>query len=163
LTTAVYLAEAFCRQCTPTALFNIFFWLAGGQHRYRWAKSAVFFWLGYCNSAANPFIYGLCSKDFRYAFQKFLRCRYKRTKPALRHSANARRQQPSPIARCCPPVRHSANTQMAQIIPHAPSQVRAHCRRRRTRGIQPQRRRTTVHDTDSCSQHCLVLEQTSGS
>ena len=43
---------------------------------------------GYCNSAANPFIYGLCSKDFRYAFQKFLRCRYKRTKPALRHSAN---------------------------------------------------------------------------
>jgi len=34
LTTAVYLAEAFCRQCTPTALFNIFFWLAGGQHRH---------------------------------------------------------------------------------------------------------------------------------
>lgn len=67
----VYLAEAFCRHCTPAVLFN------------------VFFWLGYCNSAANPFIYGLCSKDFRYAFQKFLRCRYTRTKPALRHSANS--------------------------------------------------------------------------
>lgn len=67
----VYLAEAFCRQCTPAILFNIFFWL------------------GYCNSAANPFIYGLCSRDFRYAFQKFLRCRYRRTKPALRHSANS--------------------------------------------------------------------------
>lgn len=67
----VYLAEAFCRHCTPAVLFN------------------VFFWLGYCNSAANPFIYGLCSKDFRYAFQKFLRCRYRRTKPALRHTANS--------------------------------------------------------------------------
>ena len=71
LVKAFYLAEAFCRQCTPTILFNIFFWL------------------GYCNSAANPFIYGLCSRDFRYAFQKFLRCRYRRTKPALRHTANS--------------------------------------------------------------------------
>jgi len=67
----VYLVGAFCRYCTPAILFNIFFWL------------------GYCNSAANPFIYGLCSRDFRYAFQKFLRCRYRRTKPALRHSANS--------------------------------------------------------------------------
>jgi hypothetical protein len=52
----VYLAEAFCAQCTPTVVFQ------------------VFFWLGYCNSALNPFIYGLCSRDFRYAFRKFLRC-----------------------------------------------------------------------------------------
>jgi len=29
--------------------------------------------------------------------------------------------------------------------------------------VQSQQRRTTVHDTHSCSQHCLVLEQTSGS
>jgi len=28
---------------------------------------------------------------------------------------------------------------------------------------QSQQRRTTVHDTHSCNQHCLVLEQTSGS
>lgn len=52
----VYLAEAFCQRCTPTVVFQ------------------VFFWLGYCNSALNPFIYGLCSRDFRYAFRKFLRC-----------------------------------------------------------------------------------------
>ena len=26
-------------------------------------------------------------------------------------------------------------------------------------GLQSQQRRTTVHDTNSCSQHCLVLEQ----
>jgi len=25
--------------------------------------------------------------------------------------------------------------------------------------VQSQQRRTTVHDTHSCSQHCLVLEQ----
>ena len=38
----------------------------------------VFFWLGYCNSAVNPFIYGLCSRDFRYAFTSFLRRRLAR-------------------------------------------------------------------------------------
>ena len=27
--------------------------------------------------------------------------------------------------------------------------------------VQSQRRRTTVHDTHSCSQHCLVLERVS--
>lgn len=54
---SVYLLGAFCRGCTPPMLFH------------------VFFWLGYCNSAINPFVYGLCSKEFRYAFQKLLRCR----------------------------------------------------------------------------------------
>ena len=29
--------------------------------------------------------------------------------------------------------------------------------------VQSQQRRTAAHDTHSCSQHCLVLEQTSGS
>jgi len=28
--------------------------------------------------------------------------------------------------------------------------------------VQSQQRRTTVHGTHSCSQHCLVLEQTVG-
>ncbi|GIY97235.1 hypothetical protein CEXT_170041 [Caerostris extrusa] len=28
----------------------------------------VFFYLGYCNSALNPIIYGIISKDFRAAF-----------------------------------------------------------------------------------------------
>jgi len=41
------------------------------------------FWLGYCNSAANPLIYGLCSRDFRYAFTKLLRCRCERRRPSV--------------------------------------------------------------------------------
>jgi hypothetical protein len=56
----VYLFGAFCPGCTPPTLFDIFFWL------------------GYCNSVANPIIYGLCSRDFRYAFVKLLRCRCER-------------------------------------------------------------------------------------
>ena len=50
----------------------------------------VFFWLGYCNSAVNPFIYGLCSRDFRYAFTSFLRCEFARTRSALASQANGR-------------------------------------------------------------------------
>ena len=60
---SVYLLNAFCGRCTPETLFD------------------VFFWLGYCNSVANPIIYGLCSRDFRYAFTKLLRCRCERRPP----------------------------------------------------------------------------------
>lgn len=35
---------------------------------------SVLFWLGYCNSAINPCIYALFSKDFRFAFKKII-CR----------------------------------------------------------------------------------------
>ncbi|KAK2166731.1 hypothetical protein LSH36_36g06037 [Paralvinella palmiformis] len=56
----VYLLGAFCPGCTPSTLFT------------------VFFWLGYCNSAVNPCLYAMCSKDFRYAFKKLLRCRLER-------------------------------------------------------------------------------------
>ena len=42
-----YLIGAFCEDCTPSLLFSIFFWL------------------GYCNSAINPCVYALFSKDFR--------------------------------------------------------------------------------------------------
>jgi octopamine receptor len=59
----VYLIDAFCNDCTPVLLFTIFFWL------------------GYCNSAVNPCIYALCSRDFRYAFKKLLRCRCERGSP----------------------------------------------------------------------------------
>lgn len=42
-------------------------------------SSGVFFWLGYLNSALNPLIYALVSKDFRHAFKKILcRCCLKR-------------------------------------------------------------------------------------
>jgi len=33
---------------------------------------AVFFWLGYCNSALNPIIYTIFNRDFRRAFHKML-------------------------------------------------------------------------------------------
>lgn len=52
----VYVLGVFCAGCTPQVAF------------------AVFFWLGYCNSAINPFVYALCSKDFRFAFRRLLRC-----------------------------------------------------------------------------------------
>jgi len=68
----VYLTGAFCGDCTSPVVFH------------------VFFWLGYCNSAVNPFIYGLCSRDFRYAFTSFLRCEFARTRSALANQANGR-------------------------------------------------------------------------
>ncbi|XP_076371977.1 putative G-protein coupled receptor No9 [Tachypleus tridentatus] len=52
----IYLIGAFCESCISSLLFSIFFWL------------------GYCNSAINPFIYGLFSQDFRHAFKRIL-CR----------------------------------------------------------------------------------------
>jgi octopamine receptor len=50
----MYVVRAFCPQCIPSVLFSILFWL------------------GYCNSAINPCIYALFSRDFRFAFQKIL-------------------------------------------------------------------------------------------
>ena len=51
---------------------------------------AVFFWLGYCNSALNPIIYTIFNRDFRRAFQKILcgrpTVRYWLT---TRHTANS--------------------------------------------------------------------------
>ena len=76
-----YLSGAFCVDCTHPLVFT------------------VFFWLGYCNSAINPCIYALFSKDFRYAFQKLLRChcsRQHRKRPrGLRSLLNSLRIQVS--------------------------------------------------------------------
>ena len=48
----IYLTAAFCSDCIPELVFD------------------VFFWLGYCNSALNPFIYAMFSREFRGAFKK---------------------------------------------------------------------------------------------
>jgi len=74
---SVYLLNAFFPSRTPETLFD------------------VFFWLGYCNSVANPIIYGLCSRDFRYAFAKLLRCRCERrpsVPPPLSNVSTLRRR-----------------------------------------------------------------------
>ncbi|XP_065076395.1 octopamine receptor Oamb isoform X2 [Ochlerotatus camptorhynchus] len=53
----MYLTRAFCNDCINDTLFSILFWL------------------GYCNSAVNPFIYALFSRDFRQAFKRIImRC-----------------------------------------------------------------------------------------
>ncbi|CAG5124272.1 unnamed protein product [Candidula unifasciata] len=65
-----YLIEAFCESCSSPQLFS------------------VVFWLGYCNSAMNPCVYALFSRDFRFAFRKLLMCRCQ----LLRRSRNFRQQ-----------------------------------------------------------------------
>lgn len=58
----IYLIGAFCSECIPDMVFN------------------VVFWIGYCNSAINPCIYALFSKDYRDAFKNLLVCRKRSTK-----------------------------------------------------------------------------------
>ena len=50
----MYLVSAFCDECINELAFKIIFWL------------------GYCNSAFNPFIYAMFSREFRGAFKKIL-------------------------------------------------------------------------------------------
>lgn len=50
----MYVVRAFCDNCIKPLLFSILFWL------------------GYCNSAVNPMIYALFSKDFRFAFKQII-------------------------------------------------------------------------------------------
>ncbi|CAH0555783.1 unnamed protein product [Brassicogethes aeneus] len=50
----MYLVRAFCAHCIHPLVFSILFWL------------------GYCNSAINPLIYALFSKDFRFAFKRII-------------------------------------------------------------------------------------------
>ncbi|XP_045455462.1 octopamine receptor Oamb [Melitaea cinxia] len=51
---SVYVVRAFCGDCVTPIVFS------------------VLFWLGYCNSAINPLIYALFSKDFRFAFKRII-------------------------------------------------------------------------------------------
>lgn len=68
----LYLIRAFCDSCVPPAVFS------------------VMFWLGYCNSAINPMIYALFSKDFRFAFRRIIYSCFSRNF-SLNDSKNMRR------------------------------------------------------------------------
>ncbi|XP_035658298.1 alpha-2 adrenergic receptor-like [Branchiostoma floridae] len=46
-----------------------------------------FFWIGYCNSAANPIIYTIFNKDFRGAFLRIITCGVRNNRT---HGANGR-------------------------------------------------------------------------
>lgn len=73
----MYLIRAFCEECIPPLLFSILFWL------------------GYCNSAINPLIYALFSKDFRFAFKRIICkcfCKGERTSHSRRGSDGSQMQ-----------------------------------------------------------------------
>ncbi|XP_051862663.1 octopamine receptor Oamb isoform X1 [Drosophila albomicans] len=65
----IYIIRPFCQDCVDPLLFS------------------VLFWLGYCNSAVNPMIYALFSKDFRFAFKRIIcRCFCSRQSVSLKSS-----------------------------------------------------------------------------
>ncbi|XP_048506487.1 octopamine receptor Oamb-like isoform X2 [Athalia rosae] len=67
----MYLVRAFCPNCIHPTVFS------------------VIFWLGYCNSAINPCIYALFSKDFRFAFKRIIcKCFCKRRANTLRRGSD---------------------------------------------------------------------------
>ncbi|XP_063369089.1 octopamine receptor Oamb [Cydia amplana] len=76
---SVYVVRAFCGDCVPSIIFS------------------VLFWLGYCNSAINPLIYALFSKDFRFAFKRIIcKCFCGRAGPRRQSDGSARRTEPKP-------------------------------------------------------------------
>lgn len=67
----MYVVRAFCPNCIHPTVFS------------------VLFWLGYCNSAINPCIYALFSKDFRFAFKRIIcKCFCKRRANTLRRGSD---------------------------------------------------------------------------
>ncbi|XP_041370868.1 octopamine receptor 1-like [Gigantopelta aegis] len=66
----IYVIDAFCDRCIHPQVFS------------------VFFWLGYCNSAINPCVYALFSRDFRFAFKKLLTWKQLRRKMTKSLSEN---------------------------------------------------------------------------
>ncbi|XP_053699064.1 octopamine receptor Oamb [Sabethes cyaneus] len=67
----MYLIRPFCDDCINELLFSIVFWI------------------GYCNSAINPMIYALFSKDFRFAFKRLI-CRFFCSAEAMPRPASRR-------------------------------------------------------------------------
>ncbi|XP_053678818.1 octopamine receptor Oamb-like [Anopheles nili] len=94
----MYLTRAFCADCINSLLFS------------------VLFWLGYCNSAVNPFIYALFSKDFRQAFKRIiLRCLCsKRLKLNLKNSAQNNTTNHSYSPSAFTPIASTPRTEIAE-------------------------------------------------
>ncbi|XP_068600278.1 alpha-1A adrenergic receptor-like [Brachionichthys hirsutus] len=55
----------------------------------------VIFWLGYFNSCLNPIIYPCYSREFKQAFIRILRCRWRRRRPGWQAHCNYRGHQGS--------------------------------------------------------------------
>ncbi|TDH05420.1 hypothetical protein EPR50_G00142470 [Perca flavescens] len=55
----------------------------------------VIFWLGYFNSCLNPIIYPCYSREFKQAFIRILRCRWKRKRQGWQAYYNYRRHEGS--------------------------------------------------------------------
>ncbi|XP_042372937.1 alpha-1B adrenergic receptor-like, partial [Plectropomus leopardus] len=55
----------------------------------------VIFWLGYFNSCLNPIIYPCYSREFKQAFIRILRCRWKRKRQGWQAYYNYRSHQGS--------------------------------------------------------------------
>lgn len=71
----IYVIRTFCRTCIQPLMFS------------------VMFWLGYCNSALNPLIYAMFSKEFRRAYKDLIcRCMCSETMTAA--CQRSRRGQP---------------------------------------------------------------------
>lgn len=69
----IYVIRPFCENCIDPLLFSILFWL------------------GYCNSAVNPMIYALFSKDFRFAFKRII-CKCFCRNPGLSQKTSSSRR-----------------------------------------------------------------------
>lgn len=72
----IYVIRTFCRTCIQPLMFS------------------VMFWLGYCNSALNPLIYAMFSKEFRRAYKDLIcRCMCSETMTAACQRGGGRRGQ----------------------------------------------------------------------
>uniref|UniRef100_A0A1A7WR65 Histamine H2 receptor n=1 Tax=Iconisemion striatum TaxID=60296 RepID=A0A1A7WR65_9TELE len=74
----------------------------------------IVLWLGYTNSALNPFLYGALNRDFRSAYTHLLRCRI----PAY---TGWRSRQPSPTVTAA----RERLTEMTLLCGHTPASCRA--------------------------------------